>query len=349
MKGNNKLVKVFSLIVSCLLISITICSASNVYIKDKGYGIVDIISTYRTQDMEVVCSLKFEGRPYEIYLNDTKLIIITKADTTYLNLDTKERITYEDYDKLIEEYNKSYSVHTEEMNIDFSRRYKKISEVATLVYDISDIKNPKLERRIVQDGDYLSSRMIENALYIVTSKYKDHVIHYPNESEVNISAIVPYVSDSLDNEGVYKMIDAKNICVLPDANFYSFNIVTGFNVKESNPVFIEACLGAGEKIYSSMNSLYIMNTAYENSSFLNIGENTKTNIIKYKLEDGTVKFVASGNVSGIILNQFSLDEYDNNLRIATTFEKSGVLQNNIYVLNPSLNLLGKMMGTMYLV
>ncbi len=67
-------------------------------------------------------------------------------------------------------------------------------------------------------------------------------------------------------------------------------------------------------------------------------------IYKIKVKKGEIEYDAEGSVPGRLLNQFSLDEYDNHLRVATTkgyLTRSGSkTSNNVYVLNSSLGISG---------
>ena len=73
-------------------------------------------------------------------------------------------------------------------------------------------------------------------------------------------------------------------------------------------------------------------------------ERSKTIIHKISINDGEIEYVNKGEVRGYLLNQFSLDEYNSSLRVATTFnawtsEKS-VIYNNVYVLDENMNTIG---------
>ncbi|MFB6089090.1 MAG: beta-propeller domain-containing protein [Candidatus Aenigmatarchaeota archaeon] len=63
----------------------------------------------------------------------------------------------------------------------------------------------------------------------------------------------------------------------------------------------------------------------------------KTGIAKIDLESMDV--VSNGNIPGSLLNQFSLDEYENNLRIATTVGRGDKSVNDVYVLDKNLNIM----------
>ena len=72
----------------------------------------------------------------------------------------------------------------------------------------------------------------------------------------------------------------------------------------------------------------------------------KTVIHKIAIDDGSLKYVAKGEVPGYLLNQFSMDESGNRFRVATTSEfytpQRTVLYNNVYVLDEALNTVGSL-------
>ncbi|MBW6451748.1 MAG: beta-propeller domain-containing protein [DPANN group archaeon] len=74
-------------------------------------------------------------------------------------------------------------------------------------------------------------------------------------------------------------------------------------------------------------------------------ETEKTVIHKISIAGGNIEYSATGNVSGRVLNQFSMDEYDNHFRIATTtgrVTRAGDVTsaNHIYVLDSNLEQVG---------
>ena len=66
-----------------------------------------------------------------------------------------------------------------------------------------------------------------------------------------------------------------------------------------------------------------------------------TIILKFKVNSDSLTYQCSGEVKGNILNQFSMDEYNDNFRIATTDFSGG---NNVYVLSKDLKISGKIEG-----
>ncbi len=85
-------------------------------------------------------------------------------------------------------------------------------------------------------------------------------------------------------------------------------------------------------------------TDYDN----NVQQDSRNTIIeKIAIDNGNLKYVAQGQVSGYLLNQYSMDESDGKLRVATTSEyynspNGNAQSNNVYVLDQSLNVVGSL-------
>lgn len=72
-------------------------------------------------------------------------------------------------------------------------------------------------------------------------------------------------------------------------------------------------------------------------------ERRKTVIHKIKIGNGDIDYEAKGEVSGYLLNQFSMDENGDYFRVATTTEiwsRKAVMYNNVYVLDGNLKVVG---------
>lgn len=76
-------------------------------------------------------------------------------------------------------------------------------------------------------------------------------------------------------------------------------------------------------------------------------ESEKTVIHRISVDKGNIEYKADGEVPGRVLNQFSMDEYKDHFRIATTAgyastkEGEETSSNNVYVLNMGLDVVGK--------
>lgn len=206
-----------------------------------------------------------------------------------------------------------------------------------LVYDID---NYDLVREIETEGYYASSRKVDDDIYLISNKY----IYLYNE--IKDDEIIPLYKDSCVLDGKLQEVPISSIKCFPeieDEDECSYMIITSFSLDKVNEkANIETYIGTGNEIYCSKENLYVtkQSYSYEGSS------KEETKIRKFAIYDGKIKYVAEGKVEGSLLNQFSMDEYEGNFRIATT--KGNTLDetsyNNLYVLNENLNVIGKLEG-----
>jgi inhibitor of cysteine peptidase len=193
------------------------------------------------------------------------------------------------------------------------------------VYDISDREDPRLQRDISADGQYLSSRMIGDYAYVVINEPA-----YGQDNKVELPAI--------SSDGVEREIPATDIYYSDVADYYySYTTVVAIDtqVDSREPTYETILLGASSNLYVSLNSIYLTVPVWGRD----VGDGEGTSIYRIQIDGGEMECVASGEVPGMVLNQFSMDEYNGYFRVATTTWNGGN-QNNVYVLNMSLNITG---------
>lgn len=194
------------------------------------------------------------------------------------------------------------------------------------VYDVSDINSIRFLGEHAQSGYLASSRMIGDTLYTVSS-------YYPYDDRM-----IPCCDGA--------EIDCGCIYAMPDPDTEGFLVVSAYNTRDlSKQTRTKALLGAVEDIYCNEENLYIYASRYEGEdnrlSFLR--SSTRTQIVKMNLTDG-LNFSAFGEVRGYIDDQYALDEYNGNLRVATTSERDGKNVNNLFVLDENLSVIGSVTG-----
>ncbi|MFR5876717.1 MAG: beta-propeller domain-containing protein [Eubacterium sp.] len=203
--------------------------------------------------------------------------------------------------------------------------YNSITSVS--IYDVSDIKNIKKLSSFSQSGNYSSSRMIGDMLYLVSNQY------------IYDDDCLPYVCK---NDSESKCIAAGDVYCVANPIDESFLVISQIDTSDmKQDTQTKAILGAADNVYCNEKNMYITATDYNWHD-----ENTKatTQIIKASLENG-IKFTATAKVNGYINDQYSLDEYEGMLRVATTsYNKKGNEINNLYVLDSDLNKTGSVTG-----
>lgn len=183
------------------------------------------------------------------------------------------------------------------------------------VYDISDPQRPVFLKGHEMEGSYQSSRKNGDIVYLVTNSYPSGGIVLPMMKDTTVS----------NTEFSMKIGD---VMIMPGHPCPGYLIISAINVSNGDKTEVEAITAYGAAMYMNDSTMYL--------AFNDTG--ASTSIIKFKLEGMKVGYAGSGDVPGYLLNQFSMDEYQGNLRVATTvWEKNS---NSLYILDPSLNIMG---------
>ncbi len=195
------------------------------------------------------------------------------------------------------------------------------------IYDISNKTNPALLTNFTMSGSYFNSRMIGEYIYFVVSQqaYID-----------NDTVILPKV---YSNGGI-KKISASGIQYFNTSDsYYMYTTIVAMNVQDiaEKPTNKTILLGGTSCMYVSLNNIYI---AFPKSE--------STLVYRIYIENDTIEPMASGQVPGYVLNQFSMDEHDGYFRIATTtghvarILDQATSKNHVYVLDMNLSIAGKL-------
>lgn len=241
------------------------------------------------------------------------------------------------------------------------------------VIDVKDPTKPKIIRETVFTGQLVSERRVGSQVYAILNSYLSginekeyvHYIHYkewpkcdaagePTGStewnakieaikEKNRAIIVahdfskqfPPVPEGASVR-YYGNADADNLSVM--------QLLTFSTDTPSQPGDIMMVLGGAGTVYASEKSLYVADLNYSSGA-------ETTTIHHFKLGPQT-SYTGSGEVSGHLLNQFSMSEYENVLRVATTTGQvtnngNSTLESTVYTLDatsPELSELGKITG-----
>jgi len=220
------------------------------------------------------------------------------------------------------------------------RGYPQANEKTSVrVYDISNRAKPILTRDLSISGGYFSSRMIVDYAYIVISQ-PAYVIYD--------TVILPkvYVGKEVREIGATKI----HYLNVTDVS-YSFTTIVALNVQKDleEPKYLTILMGSASCMYVSLNNIYVTFpqwtvTPKEVAPLMPPPPPPKelTTIYRVRIENGNIVGEANGTVPGYVLNQFSMDEYDNHFRVATTTWANGASQNNVYVLDMNMDMVGKL-------
>lgn len=216
-------------------------------------------------------------------------------------------------------------------------------------YDVTAPESPKLIRKFEGDGSYMTSRLAEGSLYMVLNK---PIATYSMTAESVLPAFTDTLMSSNGNVVSRSGIGFESLRYFPDTVESNLMITLGFDLELMNKAPHKmAYLGSSTNLFADSESMVVAldryHYDYQNQGGITAASFTNTTeLYKFLLRDGTIRFSAKGSVPGRVLNQFSMDAYNGNYRLATTSGEtwSDTSQNNIYVLDRSMKLKGKLEG-----
>jgi len=195
------------------------------------------------------------------------------------------------------------------------------------VYSVDDLGKTTLLKELSVEGNMLSSRKNGDTLYIMSNKY------FYGYGPENPGEIIPMVKDTSVSQS-FRELPINNIMCYPESISPQYLMVAAVDImKTDEPANIEAILGSGSTVYMNDTNLYVGQSDYSNAT----GEMTA--ITKFSINGTKIGFAGGGKVKGALLNQFSMDEFDGNLRVATTAWGQNSA-NAVYILDENLNQVG---------
>mgnify|MGYP004628932229 FL=1 len=284
-----------------------------------------IINAEKPENAEKVSEINYEEEgfyPNELYVKNNKLVVIGAY-----------------YDAVSETY--------KTIDEAYDRIYIRDNKTEIIIYDIAEKTNPKQIRKIEMDGNYISSRMINENLYLATTQnIYGYGIARNQMKDLNENDYKPKYKDTIISDEE-KCINYDKIYYFDEIEDMNYLILAGMNIENNEEVDVQTFLGGGSDIYASEKNLYIGKNTIKYDKLYRETESI-TQILKFELSNGKIKYKAEAKVKGYINNQFSMDENNGYFRIATTSnieeDKKYTTINNMYVLNENMEEVGKIEG-----
>jgi uncharacterized secreted protein with C-terminal beta-propeller domain len=224
------------------------------------------------------------------------------------------------------------------------------SITALVEVDLSDPERPRAARRLLLDGRYVSARMVDGGARVVLSSFPTGLpFHSPEHESLlgqrdalrfnrevirdsGLESWVPYFvlereDGEVEAEG--SLLDCAS--AHHPEEFSGFGMLTVLTLDLSagldGPVAERSVgiLSDGETVYASAENLYVATQrwidweAAEGSERDRATEGHTTQIHRFDISGSDrAAYRSSGEVRGWLLNQFSMDEHDGRLRVAST-------------------------------
>ena len=197
-------------------------------------------------------------------------------------------------------------------------------ETIVAVIDVTDRSAPTLVSQTAFEGTLVSSRMIDGVLRLVIANYPDHYnsvlpLGMPQVDELlglfDLDALLPdYETVSAAGEVAHgNIVDWDRFYRPADPDGFGVTMVITLDTATPDEFDAVGIVAQPGLIYASTEALYVTDTDYYFEF-----RRTDTDIYKFAFEPDTVTLAGAGTVSGRILNQYSMGEYEGYLRVATT-------------------------------
>lgn len=231
-----------------------------------------------------------------------------------------------------------------------SNRYYSYSNNTVMeVFDISEKTSPKSEKVVEIKAPYFSCRMIAGKVYVLCTGY------IRNNAVKDVELDISYVEDGVSVEIPYtNMYYMENIVTRNFTTVASIDLENLSSNAEIKTYFIDL-----DNAYVSENNIYVANSEYEYGSYgptmssifglkgiigafdedkwIDEDSYRKTAIYKFEINGLDITYSGKAEEKGQMVNQFSMDEYNGNLR-AAMYDSNGT---RVIVFDKDMNKIGE--------
>lgn len=300
------------------------------YIYSIVNGRVIITDIRNPSAMTKIAELPYDATfyPSQLFLNENTLIVLGDHHIPYNHSDTSEGSS-------------------------MNRMMPFTSSTHARFYDTQDKKSPKLVREIGAEGYLNGARKTENMLYFITNVMPNYWAFQEGTKE----ELRPFTYDSQKGDQASPM-PYSDLSILPGTLEGTYSVITAMDLNNpiESQVVTKGYLGGSNAMYMSKESLYLTAPIYiqatleeqKSTSMMWNPQETNTEIFKFNLNGTKVEFVSSGEVDGMLLNQFSMDEHNNYFRVVTTkgfaWNEETPSENNLFILDAGMKQVGSIKG-----
>lgn len=310
-----------------------------------------IVDAWPATDLGVTSRVEIEGTPSQLYLHDDRVMVISYVqDNPPWHILPVEPVG----DRLMVT-----------LGMPFRPDWVWRSQLKVTLLDVSDAAAPEVVAETYLDGSLVDSRATEDRAFIVMRNYfalpepqpwADGT-RYETESEfrarleaspfdVEMPQWVTIDSDGNEVSGALMSPPDIFIPERPIGQDVLSVVAFDFDADADVAPVTTSVLGVSGEVYASAESLYVTATSWANTMDWWQGERM-SQVYKFDLTAEDVPLVATGSVPGWVLNQFSMDEEDGFLRMATSTTARGALTSNVFVLGQradTLSIVGSVTG-----
>ncbi len=290
----------------------------NTYNSDTSDSEKFTDTNVRTEGVNEADIVKTDGKYIYIYEKNTEHISIYKADKGNMERTGSINVLQDAY-----EGNEMYIYNDRLVFMGSSFDYEDYTKHKTMVqiFDISNKEKPKEVKTIYQDGLYNTSRMADGILYTFSFDGVDL-------NKIDRRKYETYVPE-IDGE----VIDNKHICVQKNIYNDKYTVISSVDVTEGKVIDRFGALAGGNTVYVGPDSIYLADRQYDWSIF---GYKDISKLLRISYDKGNLSKAGDGDFPGYLNDDYSIDEYNNHVRLVTTYSDKHKTYNALYILDMDL-------------
>ena len=198
-------------------------------------------------------------------------------------------------------------------------RYSDSNRTEVELYDLRDASAPRLLATLGQDGSFVSSRMTDGMLCLVSN----HYVYDPDADSPD--TFVP----CLYRDGEPEAMDCRCIWIPEHRSSNAYTVVSAYAMEDGAARGSLSLLGGADTVYMNESDLYLARSEYVDEesaprteavyTVIDHSWKRQTTVTRVSLARG-LAVAACGSVDGALLNQFSMDAFGGYLRLVTTLD-----------------------------
>ncbi len=261
--------------------------------------------------------------PDRVKTDGTRLFVSTSNAVTIMNayppssISTLSAISFQNANVL------GIEVSVDRLMV-IDQRYSNTTNVDLLLYNTSDLSAPALLENMSVVGSYVAARLAQGYLYAVIQQPS-----YRFDIKGNATGVMPSVTEN----GVKATLQPSSVYYTPSRVQISYyTMVISMSMSTGKESTLSVLTGPSSTTYVSTSNIYVVYNNYQEFYADSIPgdiytgglisssdvQSQNSTIFRGTYSNGTVKVTGVGSVPGTVLNQFSLDEYGNYFRVATS-------------------------------
>ena len=213
------------------------------------------------------------------------------------------------------------------------------------IYDITNREEPRMVKNYKLYEPYYTTRCIGSKLYVISTgnlkKENNKIVRYYDEEysqkEIELKNIKYLKNVETNKQTIISMMDLNNIEQNVNVSSYLIDIENAY-ISEKNIYLLDTNYKGN--YYPKISSIYGIKGIWGLNDYIyDYTRNYETEIYKFNiLDNGEVEYSCKTRVKGQTINQYSLDEYNGNLRVALKDSREG---SRIVIFNEKMQQIGE--------